>query len=832
MELVEGETLADRIARGPIPIDEALPLAKQIAEALEAAHEQGIIHRDLKPANIKVRPDGSVKVLDFGLAKLGEAVVGGPQSVAGLSLSPTITSPALMTGVGLLLGTAAYMSPEQAKGKSADKRADIWAFGCVLFEMLAGRRAFDGESVAETLGAVIHKEPDWAALPAGMPYAIALVLRRCLAKSTRERARDMGDVALDLQGASREERLRAASTQALSRRSLLVPIAATVVVTAIVAAAMTALVYRRVAQAPRLEPITFNMTVADLADRDVTTSGAGASGVRLSIPHISPDGRHMALIVNGAGGRRNIWIRSLDAVDLRPLAGTEDVDGLFWSPDSRYIAFSALGGGFASGRLKKVDIAGGSPVTLCDLPGNFRGGTWNRRGIILFSSAQNGLFRLNESGGMPLAVGNDRRATLPSFLPDGEHFLYSTLLASGTANAALGREGLYVASLTNPPTETSGPKLLPDATGGRYTESESGAGFLLIVRDNHLVAQPFDATHVALAGSPTTIADDVFPGANTTTSFSVSDTGIVAFLNAAGPGDESKLEWFDRRGQLLGQIGPPGRYGDVRLSLDNRTVALDALGAQSQVRHVWTADIRRNTFTVLNPSTDGDTGQTLSPDGRVAYTSLSGDIYVKQANGVGDAELFAKSPTTKHPNDWSHDGRFIIYDDHHPTQKQDLYVLPVTGDRKPIPFVVTPADETEGAFSPGDRWVAYSSDESGRRDVYVRDFAPTRVPATAAVKVVISTSGGYKPRWNPNGKELFYIALDGTMMSVPISATGATLEAGTPAPLFKTRHTGFFAYDVAADGRFLINTLSEDTATQATITVMVNWQSKTGARGE
>jgi len=595
---------------------------------------------------------------------------------------------------------------------------------------------------------------------------------------------------------------------------------------------MTALVYRRVAQAPRLEPITFNMTVADLADRDVTTSGAGASGVRLSIPHISPDGRHMALIVNGAGGRRNIWIRSLDAVDLRPLAGTEDVDGLFWSPDSRYIAFSALGGGFASGRLKKVDIAGGSPVTLCDLPGNFRGGTWNRRGIILFSSAQNGLFRLNESGGMPLAVGNDRRATLPSFLPDGEHFLYSTLLASGTANAALGREGLYVASLTNPPTETSGPKLLPDATGGRYTESESGAGFLLIVRDNHLVAQPFDATHVALAGSPTTIADDVFPGANTTTSFSVSDTGIVAFLNAAGPGDESKLEWFDRRGQLLGQIGPPGRYGDVRLSLDNRTVALDALGAQSQVRHVWTADIRRNTFTVLNPSTDGDTGQTLSPDGRVAYTSLSGDIYVKQANGVGDAELFAKSPTTKHPNDWSHDGRFIIYDDHHPTQKQDLYVLPVTGDRKPIPFVVTPADETEGAFSPGDRWVAYSSDESGRRVVYVRDFAPTRVPATAALKVVFSTSGGYKPRWNPNGKELFYIALDGTMMSVPISATGATLEAGTPAPLFKTRHTGFFAYDVAADGRFLINTLSEDTATQATITVMVNWQSKTGARGE
>ena len=809
MELVEGETLADRIARGPIAIDEALPIAKQIAEALDAAHEQEIIHRDLKPANIKVRDDGTVKVLDFGLAKLGEAVASGAQSLAGLSLSPTITSPALMTGAGLLLGTAAYMSPEQAKGKAADKRSDIWAFGCVLFEMLSGRRAFDGESVAETLGAVIHKEPEWSALPPNVASSVTRVLRRCLAKQPKQRARDIGDVLLDLSSA---DRVDSVASPAPPRR-LVAAVMISVVGTAVIAAAIAALIYGRFAQQPQSDPVTFKVTAAEMNV---------PPGLRFTVPHVSPDGRYVAFLVTGTSGRipPGIWMRSLNATDAHPLPGTDDANSLFWSPDSRFIGFAAAGGGgYNAGRLKKTDVSGGSPTTLCDLPGQFRGGTWNSRGDILFSVSNLGLWKVSDAGGTPARVGTDNRALRPSFLPDGEHFLYTT--AVGFA-----REGLYVGALSDPPSDKSGPRLVPDSAGAQYVQGVDGMGWLLFVRDNKLVRQPFDAAHMALDGTPTVIAEDVPASTNTSPAFSASATGVLAFLNLSSLVDQSKLEWFDRRGQVAEQVGPPGRYGDVRLSQDNRILAVDALGAQSQVRHVWTVDIRRSTFTLLNPGSDGETGNAVSPDGRIAYTSTSGDLYVKRANGVGDAELLAKSSTTKHPNDWSRDGRFIVYDDHHPTQKQDLYVLPVAADKKPIPFVATPADETEAAFSPDGRWIAYSSDESGRRDVYVRDFVPTRVPATGTVKVVISTAGGLKPRWNPNGKELFYLALDGTMMAVPVMATGTTFEAGTPTPLFKTRTTGFFPYDAAADGRFLINTASDDAATQATITVMVNWPSR------
>jgi Tol biopolymer transport system component len=298
----------------------------------------------------------------------------------------------------------------------------------------------------------------------------------------------------------------------------------------------------------------------------------------------------------------------------------------------------------------------------------------------------------------------------------------------------------------------------------------------------------------------------------------------LAFRTAGGAVG-SHLLWFDRQGKPLGQVGPPGRYGDIRLSVDGRTLVADAVTAQSSVNHVWAVDLRRQTFGLLNPGGDGDVGVAISPDGRIAFTANpTGDLYSRYASGAGEPELLVKSATTKHANDWSKDGRFIIYDDHHPTRKQDLYILPLAGDRKPVPFLVTPADETEGAFSPDGKWIAYSSDESGRRDVYVRDFAPDRVPASGSVKVPISTTGGYKPRWHPNGRELFYLALDGTMMSVPV-AVGATFEPGLPTALFKTRATGFFPYDVSSDGHFLVNTLLESAGAESPITVVLNWQS-------
>jgi Tol biopolymer transport system component len=344
-----------------------------------------------------------------------------------------------------------------------------------------------------------------------------------------------------------------------------------------------------------------------------------------------------------------------------------------------------------------------------------------------------------------------------------------------------------------------------------------------------LVAQPFDAVRLALSGVPVTVAEDVYSSAPTT-AFSASNTGVIAFRIASAATDESRLQWFDRHGQLLGQIGPPGRYGVIRLSIDGKALGVDMLDKQSPARHIWTVDVRRDTFTLLNPGSDGDAGQVLSPDGRIAYTASSGDIYIKAINGAAAPQVLVKSSTTKHSNDWSRDGRYIVYDDHNPTAKQDLYVVPVNGDRKPVALVATSADETEGAFSPDGRWVAYSSDESGRRDVYVRDFDSTQNPPTGKTKVLISTAGGLKPRWDPKGNELYYSALDGTMMSVSVNATPTMFDPGVPQPLFKTRTTGFFPYDVAPDGRFLVNTVSDSAAAQSIIRVILNWSEELKAR--
>ena len=827
MELVAGPTLAERLERGPIPVDEALAIARQIAEALEAAHDQGIIHRDLKPANIKVRDDGTVKVLDFGLATVVQSVAA-PQG--DVTHSPTLT--VLGTQAGVILGTAAYMSPEQAAGKPVDKRADIWSFGVVLWEMLTGRRLFNGETVSHTLADVLRGEIDFAALPRDTPRSVRIMLRRCLDRDIKGRLRDIGEARVALQRYltdSRDDRDSTGDREAPGQRSKLVYLTSAVAAISVVGAASLAFVHFR-EQPPVPPPIRFQI--------EAPPGTVFASGVSLS-----PDGRQAAFSAPGPDGRPLVWVRSLDALEARPLAGTEGASpGPFWAPDSRFVAFGVNG---YPGRLKKVPIGGGPPQILCEYISGFREGAWTRDGVILFGVVNRGLFRVSEDGGTasPVTRVDASRQEIqhagPAFLPDGRHFLYHR--AGGVAE----HDGIFVGAMDTPPEQQNLTRLLPaDSDPVFVPSSHSRDGFVLFLRGRSLLAQGFDPDSRELKGEAIRIADDV----GTTGShgwFSASDTGVIAFRPSANTLFNIELRWVDRNGKTVGQIGRPGNNGNngVQLSPDGKRVAVirgdssvftGPLGAV-QGAHAWIAELSRNVFSRVNSGEGTEGSPALSADEHVAFTSTIGgavgDLYWATVNGVGGPEpLLVRSPTIKHPNGFSPDSRFLIFDDHHPTQRQDLWILPLEpgpgGERKPIPFLVTPADETFGQFSPDGRWIAYSSDESGRRDVYVQGFAPDRVPAAAVGKWQISAAGGDKPRWSRDGKELYYLTPDRQMMAVPVKI-GATFEPGIAVPLFTTRTVGFFAYDVAADGRFLLPVPSVDErAVSSPVTVVFNWQSE------
>ena len=823
MELVEGPTLADRLAAGAIPIDEAAPIAKQIAEALEAAHEQGIIHRDLKPANIKVRPDGTVKVLDFGLASV---VQGAGAATIDATHSPTLTLAA--TRAGVILGTAAYMSPEQAAGKPVDKRADIWSFGVVLWEMLTGRRLFDGETVSHTLADVLRSEIDFRPLPPDTPQPIRALLRRCLDRDVKARLRDIGEARVALQrylldpAAAREATAAAATT---GGGSMVTTIAIGVAAIAIAGAASLAFVHFR-ERPPVVAPIRFQIPPPEATT--FTTTGV-----------LSPDGRRIAFEAPGPDGRPLLWVRSLDSLDARPLSGTEGaIAGPFWSPDSRFLAFGVNG---FPGRLKKVDASGGPPQTLCEYAGGFREGAWNADGVILFGVTSSGLLRVSDAGGPTSPVTRidaDRQEIQhagPVFLPDGRRFLYHR------ASRLPDNPGVYVGSLDASAEDQSTQRLLATESDPVYVPSASSDdGFLLFLREGSLLAQAIDG-RLQLRGEPIPIAEDV-GNLGSYGWFSASATGTLAFrtgrLNAA----MIELLWFDRQGKRLGSLGQPMEYGGlgVQLSPDGKRVVVTkgdptalsgALGA-IQGAHVWTADISRAIFSRLITSDATETSAAVAPDGRIAFTSTLngaiGDLYWMQAGGVDAPEpLLVKSSTVKHPNGFSPDGRFLIYDDH-TSQRQDLWILPIEpppgGERKPIPFLVTQADETFGQFSPDGKWIAYASDESGRREVYVQGFAPDRVPAVAVGKWQISGAGGDKPRWRKDGKELYYIAPDRKMMAVPVTL-GPPFQPGVAVPLFDTRVAGFHSYDVSPDGRFLLYSPTETEAPASSpVTIVVNWQ--------
>jgi serine/threonine protein kinase len=790
LELVDGPTLADRIVQGPIPIDEALPIARQIAEALEAAHEQGIIHRDLKPANVKLTLDGKVKVFDFGLAKMLERASTG----SSLSMSPTLSVGA--TYAGVILGTAAYMSPEQARGKPVDRRTDIWAFGCVLFEMLTGKQTFEtGETVSDAIAAILTKDPGWRLLPKDLPPNIDALLHRCLQKDPQKRLPHIGVARLELDDLAAEAHLPRASARDSRRTRERVAWVAALVCAAGVPAALMFAISRSRQLAERPEPLEMRVDI----NTPVTSEPMSFA--------ISPDGRRLVFVASGDGQAR-LWVRSLDSLTATPLSRTEGATYPFWSPDGRTVGF------FADAKLKRVDVEGGRAQTLVPSIGVPRGAAWGPGDVILFSSGTSSpLFRISASGG-PTAVATAALApresgqSFPRFLPDGRRFVFFT----GTE----AMRGIYLGSLDSRTIKRLG---AADAAAAYVSP-----GWLAFVRHGALVAQQIDLSREELVGEPVTIAGQIgFDTNSSAAAFSVSAAGTVYRVVGFS---RRQLAWFDRSGKPLGVLGPPDDTGLIgaTLSPDGRRAAVHRTVDGNT--DVWVSDANRMTRFTFDAS--NDQYPVWSPDGKwIAFDSnRSGvrNLYRKLSNGAGAEERLLQSTDAVAANSFSPDGRFLAFTKFTAGGTADLGVLPLEGERKPIPFITSDFDERGAQFSPDGRWIAYQSNESGRYDIFVRPF-----PGPGG-QWQVSTLGGIQVRWRRDGKELYYIAPDGGLMAVPIAVNGATLEPGPSVRLFQTRIWGGGTnanqrqqYDVAPDGRFLINVTTEDERTSP-ITLLLNWK--------
>jgi serine/threonine protein kinase/Tol biopolymer transport system component len=804
LEFVDGESLDTRIARGPMPLDEALAIARQIAEALEAAHEKGIIHRDLKPANIALTSAHQVKVLDFGLAKATESASG---ASSGVTNSPTITSPALMTGVGVLLGTAAYMSPEQAKGRAADRRSDIWAFGCLLYEMLTGKRAFEGEDVGDTLAFVLTKDPDLSGLPANTPEPIRRVLRRALQKDRTRRLESAADARLEIDDALASPSVDASTATPLTSRRApwIVGAVATLVLGTLGAAWIVS--QRR---PPQAETPVLRFQV-DPPPGGQLLIGPGAT---VGTVAISPDGRTVAYVAR-VNGRIGLWIRPLGTSAATLLPGTEGAAFPIWAPDSESLAF------FTRDKLERIPLSGAQPATVSKLlgPDNasgstlLRSGSWNDEGSILFGGSS-GLLRVPAAGGIPTALtmlDASRGETghgYPQILPGGRVLFTVTSNLSETS-------GTYAASLSNPAQRI---KVL-DVGGALYARGTTdGTDYLVWPSDGTLKAQPFDVGRLKTIGEPRVLATE---GDDSRLLVSVSNNGILAYGRTRAL---TQFNWFDRTGRFAAALGEPLRTFMFRLSPDSQQVLLQ----QNRSSDLWLLDSMRGlTRRITAGPGTASTHPVWSPDGRtIAFARLgSGNLFRKAANGLGDEELVIHRSAIL-PTDWSGDGRWVLDYESDPKTRLDLWMLPVNQDGtlrqddKPRPYVRTPFNERFGRFSPGakPRWVAYQSDESGQYEVYIDTFPEPRG------KIRISTAGGTYPQWSADGRELFYISPDYKLMAASLKETADSIEPSAPRELFAISAPGTFMspYEVSGDGqRFLVLSAHEET-TQS-VTVIVNW---------
>jgi Tol biopolymer transport system component len=791
MEYLEGETLSERLAKGPLPLEQTLRYGVEIADALDKAHRQGIVHRDLKPGNVMITKSG-VKLLDFGLAKALPSAGGRGVGGEGFSALPTQQD---LTQEGAILGTISYMAPEQLEGKEADARTDIFAFGATLYEMATGKKAFSGASQASLIGAILHTDPaPISSMEPMSPPALDRTIRRCLAKDPERRWQSARDTGLELEEIRETGEVPPSEASRAPRRRRE---AAGWLAAALLLALLGALVLPRYARGPTP------------AARIRFTIPPPPGAAFQAMPAISPDGRRLAFVATTPDGRDRLWIRPLEASESRAVEGTDGAAYPFWSPDSRFVAF------FAQRKLKRIDVLGGTPQILCDAP-EPRGGSWGTRATIVFSAYTGGqIARVAESGGkseaLPhLVAASGQSYRWPSFLPDGSHFLY---FAFGTDPKA---SGVYVASLESKETTR-----LASADGGAICAL---SGYVLYPSGGRLMGQRFDAKRCRLAGEAFPLMDNISmnsAAAAGATTVSASDTGLLACQ--AGGDAVSRLLLYDRSGRELQAVGPAGSYWEPTLSPDGRRLAVPRMDPEALEASIWTIDIERGSLTRLSSQRSASATPLWSSDGRriLCSTYPSGEVYVRDADGAEPEKLLFKSPAFTPLDDWSRDGRNIFYDVidwrafHFDVWVRDLQ----SGQSRPI--LQAKFNQGGARLSPDGRRLAYESDESGVFEIFVRSFPEP------GERRQISTGGGRQPRWRGDGKELFYVSPDRKVMGVDIR-TQPAFEAGTPRALFQTRILPLVEarnhYDVTSDGqRFVVNSRRLEDASLP-ITIVVGWE--------
>jgi Tol biopolymer transport system component len=805
MEYLEGETLAQRLERGPMPLSDVLKYGVQIADALDKAHRQGVVHRDLKPGNIMLTPQTGAKLMDFGLAKSAIAAA----SISSMTAPAHASSP--ITTKGMIVGTFQYMSPEQVEGKEVDARSDLFAFGAVLYEMMTGRRAFQGKSQLSVASAILEKEPEPISIVQPLtPPALDRTIRKCLAKDPEDRWQTARDLQLELKWIAESGSQAGAPAVVVAGRKQRERWAWM----AAAAFAVLAIVFA----------VGFVLR-APLPPRALTATILPPDNTSFVAAVVSPDGTRMAFTARGSDGALKLWVRSLDALSAQPLSGTDGASLPFWSADGRSLGFFTQ-----DGKLKKIEASGGPPITLCDIPAIPRGGTWNLDGVVLFGMVgRNGIQRVSSAGGAVTPATKldearkDANHRWPVFLPDGRHFLYN--VRATVRNEALG-EDLYVGSLDGQVNR----KLLPVSFNVQYS-----SGHILFAREGTLMAQPFDTKRLELTGDAFPIAEQILTTAGLGfTAISASENGVLAYRTGAGqPG--SKLVWSDRQGKELGVLGDQAIYISPKISSNGQKVAVDISDPKVGPPDVWVYDVARGLRTRLTFDPQVDITPEWSPDStRVVFLSFrkgTGDLYMKDASGAGNDELLFESAETKSPSSWSADGNFILFTSVGTKTRQDIWVLPMGKDpsaplgtggagRKPFVFLQTDYAESEAVFSPDGRWVAYRSNESGRDEIYVKPF-----PGPAG-RWQVSTGGGTRAKWRRDGKELFYLGVDDKIMSAEIRMKGAALEVGAVRALFQARPqrqgpAGVF--DATGDGqRFLVNTTAVEQSASP-VTLVVNW---------
>jgi Tol biopolymer transport system component len=793
MELVEGETIADKLKSGPFSFHEAIEVAKQIADALAAAHERGIVHRDLKPANIKLTPNGTVKVLDFGLAK----AVGPKASNPSLTSMPTVADG---SAIGTIVGTPGYMSPEQARGKEVDARTDIWAFGCVLFEMLTAHRAFEGETATDIIAKIVTSLPDLNLLPKDTPSSIRMLLSSVLNKNATQRLQHIGDARLFLDGTLAAATPANSETIPASRgksgKLVMVVLAAFLAVVSV-----PAVLYFLNTPKPATS-MRFDLSMP-------TVPGA---------PSLSPDGRTIAYELQPANGKRTLWVRPIGADAGQQLPSTEEAGATMWSPDSRKIAF------IAEGKLKKIDIAGGSPNLIAEV-GNLRGTDWNRSGVILLArTSDNVIVQMSDSGGAmsPVtkldATRKEALHALPVFLPDGNHFLYVAVAGKPEDS------GIFFSSLDGKATPTRVVALQPTRFNSMAYVSP---GILVYSNEGKIIAQQLNSSGSKVVGNPAVIADDAEGN------FSVSNTGLLIYRKTA-PVAGRQLLWFDHDGKQGSEVGPVRNYGNVDLSPKGDRAAVDMVFENN--RDIWVIDLARSVLSRITFDAGQEWSPTWSPDGqRLAFVTNRAEyknvnvIMEKSATGAGMETKVDSGAASSIPVHWSPDDKYLVFSRQRTNGNGfDNWLLPLFGDRKPRPYLESTFDRIQSRVSPDSRFLAYTTNESGTFQIVVQTF-----PDPNGGKWQISADGGVQPKWRRDGRELYYLSLDGKMMSVPVS-TGPVFTTGRPVVLFQTpltvnrsSPTRDRQFDVAPDGRFL---MSEPAASAAYVpfTVLVGWDSLLG----